>query len=361
MAIYVGRWDCKYCGHTGNRGPNVHCTQCGAPRPENVTFYLPKDAEVVSCEEELENAQAGPDWVCSNCSSGNKHWDTFCGSCGSPFRSEDRDTILAEKEYDSKQVPRSGKEVVQPVKETRRKGLSPVKRGGILTAILAAVGSFLATFSTDIQVEVVGFEWERTVQVEKYIEVEEEDWEIPASGKLIKSFEDIHHYDKVFKGYETKTRTKKVAVGTERYVCGKKDLGNGYFEDKYCDRTIYENRTETYREEVYENVPVMATKYRYSIFRWKPDETLTTEGNDHVPQWGTKPVLQDPSSFRIANRSGKYTLVFEDHKGEKHYEVIDFDLWQSIQWGDMLPAKKSTVYSYFKELDWEKLKMDKER
>ncbi|MEM6316157.1 MAG: Ran-binding zinc finger domain-containing protein [Bacteroidota bacterium] len=355
MAIYEGRWDCNYCGHTGNKGPSVHCTQCGGPRPKNVQFYLPQDARAVSNESALEAANAGPDWVCSNCASSNKHWDKFCGSCGSPFRSMDGDAILAEKEYDGQAVPRSSHQVVQPVKETRRKGLSNVKRGGIFTIILTAIGTWLGTFNSPSQVEVMGFEWSRTVEIEAYKQVEEEAWSLPSEATLIKQFEAIHHYDKKFKGYETKRRTVREKAGTERYVCGKKDLGNGYFQDKYCTRPVYRERQETYKEKVYEKIPVYRAKYQYSIFKWVDAEPLKTEGKNHAPKWRNDPKLDNPKRFRIKNRSGIYYFDFKDHKGEMHRERVDYEFWERLRFGDTLPAIKSRFYGYFKELDWIKI------
>ena len=355
MAVYLGKWDCEYCAHSGNGGPNVHCTQCGAPRPKDVQFYLPKNAQQVTKEAELEKAMAGPDWACSNCQSGNKHWDQFCGNCGSPFRAIDLDTIQPEREYDLQSVPRDSQTKVIPTAETRRKGLSKIQKGGIFGMLFAALTSFLATFNAATQVEITGFEWIRKVEVEQFIEVSEEDWTLPAEAQLIKSFEAIHHYDKEFKGYETRTRTVREPAGTEQYVCGKIDMGNGYFKDKYCERTIYETREEEYQEKIYEKIPVRKTKYKYLIYRWKPDEVLVTKDKDHLPKWGHKPELNNPRQYRIKRKSGQYFLWYTDHKQEKHLEEIDFELWQTLKWGDQLPAYKSLIYGYFKTLDWEQI------
>ena len=356
MAVYLGKWDCNYCAHSGNGCPNVHCTHCGAPRPKDVKFYLPKEARKITAEAELEAARSGPDWSCSNCQSGNKHWDQFCGNCGSPFRTIDLDTIQEEKEYDLSTVPRSSKEPIKPQKTSRRKGLTPIKRGGIFGIILAAIGGFLATFNSPSQVEITGFEWTRKVVVEQFIEVQEEDWQLPEKATLIKSYEAIHHHDKKFKGYKTKTRTVREPAGTEQYVCGKRDLGNGYFEDKYCERTIYETREEEYQEKVYEKIPVYKTKYEYLIHRWKPDEVLKTSAKDHNPKWGYKKELADPNLYRIKSKSGQYIFIYTDHKQEQHQEEINYQLWKAMRWGDKLPAQKSLVYGYFKALNWEKIK-----
>ncbi|MCB0838989.1 MAG: zinc finger Ran-binding domain-containing family 2 protein, partial [Bacteroidetes bacterium] len=84
MAVRVGRWDCDVCGHIGNYGPHTKCASCGASRPANVKFYLPKDAEIVTDKEQLKEARAGVDWICGHCYSQNKAKDTVCNSCGNP-------------------------------------------------------------------------------------------------------------------------------------------------------------------------------------------------------------------------------------------------------------------------------------
>lgn len=356
MVVYLGRWDCKYCSHKGVPGPNTHCTQCGAPRSDNVNFYLPEDAEIITDEDQLAEANAGPNWVCSNCNSSNKHWNKFCGSCGSPFREKDKDTILAERSYKSDEVPDSGTKKAEPVEVKQRKQLSPkTKKMGFFAILSGLIFSFLSTFNSSIDVDVVGHEWQRTIYLEQYKKVIEEAWRIPQGGKELERFRAIHHYDQVFRGYETRTRTVREKVGDERYVCGKTDLGNGYFEDKYCTRAIYQNRQETYQHKVYDKVPVYKTKYRFSIFRWKRDKPLQTQGMNHQPKWGTKAGLDDPKRFRITKKEAEYIVQVKDHKSELHREEFDLAQWQKITKGMKLPAIKSTVYGYYKDLDREKI------
>lgn len=352
MAYYIGRWDCEYCGNKGVMGNYLHCTKCGAKRPKEVTFYLPTEAEIIEDEKEIADAESGPDWYCSHCNGHNKVTYEYCKSCGSAWREQDGDTFLKEREFTEENVPRSADapQTAATVVPTK-KGLRPgVKRAGIIGAIIAAITGFLSTFSSTIDVEITSFEWERTVQVEKYTLVTEEDWQVPAGGKQLTSFRDIHHYNKVSRGFVTKTRTKQVQTGTEKYVCGKRDMGNGYFQDIYCDRPIYQTQEETYDEEEFDNVPVYATKYRYTIMKWIDDEPLKTSGKDHNAQWGTKPELNDPNKFRIKNKWGKYWIFVKDHRGENHKEEFQESKWQALKLGDKLPALKSTFYGYYKKL-----------
>ena len=45
---------CPSCGRKLNRGPEKFCGSCGAPRGQDVKFYLPEDARIVTEQEELK-------------------------------------------------------------------------------------------------------------------------------------------------------------------------------------------------------------------------------------------------------------------------------------------------------------------
>jgi hypothetical protein len=352
MAVYEALWDCTYCGHKANPGPMLKCTKCSAARPADVIFYLPEDAIEVQDEKALEEAESGADWICSNCKSHNKMTSDKCHSCGSFYRPEDRDKIIDEREYDENNVPRDGKivrdrgVVVEPKKKR-----SPGKAIGIFGLLAAGVAAVLGMFKSTIEVEVVGFEWEREVKIEQRVLVEQEDWSLPPGTQAIKTYRAVHHTDKISKGFETKTKTEKVAVGEEQYVCGKRDLGNGYFEDKFCTRTVYEDQEKTYKEEIFEERPVYQTKYVFMAYTWKPDEALKTSGLDQNPKWGTKPGLDDPQRFRIVEQTGRYyAFVAEPKGGEQHREEFGLEAWMKLQKGEKLKAKKSTVYGKYKGL-----------
>ena len=82
--------------------------------------------------------------------------------------------------------------------------------------------------------------------------------EVPTTGETVKPA-----VNPFFDHYETRTRTVKVKEGEERYVSGQRDKGNGYFEDVYSTRPVYEDREEEYRD-----VPVYQTKYLYTVYEW---------------------------------------------------------------------------------------------
>lgn len=178
----------------------------------------------------------------------------------------------------------------------------------------------------------------RQINIENYREVTEQDWELPQTARLIRSFRAIHHYDKVFSHYTTRTRTVRVPNGTETYKCGTRNLGNGHFEDKYCTRTIYTTKTENYQEAVYRDEPVYRTKYEYYIFRWVIDHKETSNGKSKEVYW-PKITLKNNKEWREGERFEQYTIYYKNKKEEVFQENIPFDRWQKYKTGQKTKAK----------------------
>ncbi len=341
MGIQVGRWDCPYCGHIGNLGPETVCAGCGAPRDDDVEFYLPEDSEYVSDEKELEKASQGPDWVCEFCGSDNKAIADVCRSCGNTR--SDSDGKRKEKEYDLDEVPRSQEDTRE---ETETKDVPPpsppsgIKKKIIIAAVLLVVIIILGFLFSPRKdtFTVAGFSWERAVDTEIYRLVEEEGWKLPQDAvETIRSYQDVHHYDRVIDHYETKTRTKKVKVGEEQYVCGKIDKGNGYFKDKYCTRAVYEDRKETYKEPVYRKKPVYRTKYVYKVNRWETEETYKKNGTKKPARWPEFSV--EGKNRREGKRRETYRLILQDKEGGYHEVPVSYDIWQQMDIKEKVPVK----------------------
>lgn len=356
MAVRIGRWDCESCGFVGNAGPDTKCSKCGSPRPANVKFYLPAESDIVTDENSIRSAKSGANWVCSYCQAHNTAADLICKSCGSPNTPQEEHDKLQEKEYNLDEVPTSSDDVKRkqqtpptPPKKSRKW----LKILGIIVGVILFF-IFLTTFESDIDVKVDQKLWSRTIKIEKFDFVTEEDWSLPAEAQLLESFDAVHHYDKVSRGYETKTRTVQVKVGEEKYVSGQKDLGNGYFEDVYSTRPIYEDRTETYEEEVFEDVPVYQTKYRYKIKKWAETDPLVASGSGDAasyPQF-SESLFDVPA--RAIDTVEVYKLIITDHSGEKQEEECDFAYWQQTKEGGTVKARKSSVFGTYYGLKTEK-------
>lgn len=361
MAVRVGRWDCDTCGHKGNLGPETRCINCGAPRPKNVKFYLPTDAEIINDEVRLRAAKAGADWICGHCTGHNKVTDEICHACGNPKDETSEDVDLQVREYEMSEIPIEGRKKSEEAGERYRaarklKQEKPYEKFNVITKygfigfiLFLLVGYvLLSSFPKSIEVEVSGFRWERSIQFERYEAVAKEDWNTPSNAFDVSSFRAIHHYNKVSRGFETRTRQVQVKVGEERYVCGQRDLGNGYFEDKYCTRPVYENRTEKYREEVFENVPVYQTKYRFKVMEWnrKNEYSRKTAAKDHTPQWPDLPGSEN--EWRAGPRGQAYYVSVRESSGKSHEEKVGYNFWESLEKGEKLPAAKMRLIGTFK-------------
>lgn len=359
--VYVGRWDCDQCGHKMIEGPKTKCPNCGASRPKNVQFYLPSEEEVVRNEEELKRARAGADWQCSFCKTHNKVWDKSCQSCGNNREVYDGDKSLEVKEYNINAVPTYGKKTYSQQQNESFRAKQSLNKEGIVgnvyinptfkkilpvLAVIIAILFFIGSRRTEIKVTVERFEWNRTINVEEYKEVTKEAWSIPEGGRELSRFQAIHHYDRISDGFVTKTRTVREAAGTEEYVCGKRDMGNGYFEDKMCSRTIYESREETYQEEVFREEPVYKTKYKYAIFKWVNAPPIKTSDSNKNPEWGDLSRITADENLREAGRKEVYTILVRDEKNETHRHDINRSRWDELTIGQLLKAERGGFGGY---------------
>ena len=341
MAIREGAWDCPHCGRKKNRGPEKFCGGCGAPRGEDVQFYLPPDSPEVTAADALKRAQAGPDWTCSFCEADNPSTNAFCSSCGAARDAAAQARPVVEHRNDA---PPPAPLPAQPLASTP---VNPkLKRGcqiGCLgLAALVLVFWFLGR-PKETTLTVTGHRWERTVAIEEQRTVTEEGWEgeLPAGARSLSSSRQIHHQNRVQIGTETRTRTvsERVQTGTERVKVGERDLGNGYFEDVYEDRPVYENREheETYEEPVYREDPVYRLRYRYQVEKWMPSREARAGAQDLAPRW---PDTGLRSKERAGNRTEVYEVLFQDRDGAgRVYRARDEVEWKGFEQGSAYRAK----------------------
>ncbi len=335
MAIRVGRWDCNVCGHKGNPGPSLHCESCGAPRPKNVKFYLPEDAEIVKDEEKIKEAEAGPDWICDFCGAHNKATSQVCESCG------------AAKNYQNYVQP--SQDVIDFLEKNKKKIKNNFKidkkfKRIALVILLLTIGILLfGSISRKVDVKVEKKIWTKKYEIEKYVKVKKSDWSLPPNAELISKKDAVHHYDEVFDHYEIKTRKVKVKVGEEKYVCGHKDLGNGYFKDVYCTRPVYEYKTETYKEPVYKKIPIYKTKYTFYIWEWQKIKPITISDSNCA----VYSLNLNDKNMRKSDSTTEYYLVIVDDKNLKIKEKVNKSLWDKVKVNDIIKAKKSRLFGLY--------------
>lgn len=327
MAIREGRWDCPTCGTRGLLGRDTKCQNCGATRPEGIKFYLPENAPKVTNPDQLATAKAGADWICDYCGSSNRAVAPTCSNCGAP-QGEKRQAVQAHPLPNADPAPSS------PAKSHPKK---PRRKLGCLGwGFLATVVALIIFWFQPQQIDatVTQTHWQRSIEIEQLTTVTESDWSVPDGGHLLSQQEAIHHYERILEGHETRTRevSEEVAVGSESYVCGTVDLGNGFFEDQMCDRTIYETRTrtETYNEPIYRDEPVYQTQYTYEIDRWFAHRMDQTDGQDLNPYW---PTIELGPKEREGVRRETYTAYFDGENGESYQIKMPLKTWVAFEVG----------------------------
>lgn len=149
--ILLGCWDCDACGARGVLGDAYACPSCGAPRPEDVRFYLPTDAERVEDAAGIAAANAGPDWQCAFCDRWNPATAQACVSCAASVSDSER--RQRERRFSEASVPRTPEDVtpdprpvVAPRARRARRGGSGIPRAALIGGgafVLAALGACL--------------------------------------------------------------------------------------------------------------------------------------------------------------------------------------------------------------------------
>lgn len=346
MAIREGAWDCPLCGRKKNRGPHKFCGGCGAPRGEDVRFYLPEDAREVTDEAELQRARIGPDWICPYCEGDNPADNAFCSGCGAP-----RDGAKTRQVVEHRNPPPIPVATPPPVPLVSP-GTTPSTKTGFLKkgcgfgclglVLILGLLMFLGR-DREAALTVEGVAWERTIPVEALRTVTEEAWEdqLPAGARVVSRNRQIRGHNRVQIGTETRTRTvsERVQTGTESVKVGTRDLGNGYFEDVYEDRPVYstETREESYEEPVYREDPIYAIKVRYESEKWVPSREEKAAAEDHSPQWPDPRLAENE---REGQRQETYEVRFVDADGDRFvYKPADESEWRRFPPGDSVRAE----------------------
>jgi hypothetical protein len=330
MGIQEGCWDCASCEGT-NLGRHIKCQGCGETRGEDVEFYLPEDAADILPDNPLyAQAEAGADWLCPYCDTSNLATVPQCKQCGGAAQSEGEAREVKEVEDASKAALDAAQDPGHPAKVAEAAKAAEAAQGGGNAGKFILGGMvcfFLFIFwlgrTSEAKMVVDRTQWVRKIHVEKFGTYREEDWRdrVPGNARTLSSQQKQRSTRDVYSHTETRTRnvTEKVKVGVEKYKCGKINKGNGFFEDKYCERDKIEERTrtETYPEKIYRKEPVYDTWVTYDVDKWKATDPLVAKANDHKPTW---PPFTPSNTLRESRREAEYTVWVKDSASGKTYD-----------------------------------------
>ena len=319
--IREGKWDCPQCGCKGNRGSELNCRQCNKVRGNEVQFYVEDDAAEVVDEQKLERAQAGADWICQYCDAINPEGNKACKGCHAE---------KAEKKREVKEILDQPPAAALP-KKSNSKLIAGI---GALVALLCGGGTCLVCLPSERDATLEAVSWERTVEVEKYGTVVKHAWrdEVPGGGRIQSTERKVHHTNKIQTGTRTTQVSEKVQVGTRTVKVGKKDLGNGYFEDITKEEPVYENRTVDKEVPVYREDPVYQDWATYEIEEWHQDRVERAAGSDAAPRWPETRLAGDKE--REGKKTEAYRATFKDEEGEKlEWGEVPFQDWKDFKVG----------------------------
>lgn len=308
-------WNCGDCSAKGILGRHKRCPGCGSPREKGEMKMTGlatdrdgdgyNDAETVTDSALLKLAQAGADWFCTHCGSGNIGDGDRCDSCGSPrygeaeedhpaFKGAHKKVYPWEEEWEPKiSSPKILESTVrdQPspfhaawegenTGREHRGGAFDWKRvlfvgGGIMLLVLV-IGFLIWAFQThEVMGTVDRMTWSQNTVVQTWTPVDVRLWkhetreraEIPpvkgsgerAGTQLVGGCrQEHHHYEK----YQCGTRQESydcsysesysdTCTRTEQYACGEtcRDNGNGFATctTRYCSRQVSYSCTKSRR------------------------------------------------------------------------------------------------------------------
>lgn len=338
MAIREGKWKCPYCAAT-NRGSDLACAGCGSTREADVEFFCEDDAPELTEEQAQAIARGGADWTCETCGTSNRSQAKFCAQCAAPRGTSKQ----REEKYESLDSAASQSASAQgfaarptnfnqpPAVPSRRFFTTKVGLMAAAAVIVVFIFGILAvgglayyltrTHETDLTVASV--DWKRSIEVEELQTLREQKWEdeVPSGARVIDRRREIHSYTKVQTGTKSVTEnyTERVQTGTKKVKTGRRNLGNGYFEDVYSDQPVYENkqRTRTVEKPTYRDDPVYKMKVTYDVDRWRTTRTAETAGRDNNPVWAQIP---QGAKVRAGKRMEKYLVRLRDATNGKTYE-----------------------------------------
>jgi len=338
-------WTCPFCG-TRNPGTEEKCTNCQSPQPADVKFEQAAQDTLITDEDKIARAKAGPDVHCPFCNARNPADATQCSECLADLTdAEKRSKGIVLGDHRNEAAPdvacpscgtmndaaamsctSCGASLAETRQAEPESVPSPPKSGNNMMtyAIIAVVavlvlccgGTFvvLSNRTEDVTGQVTGVEWERTIDVEGLVPVEYETWqdEVPAGAILGACRQEVHH-----------TESDPVPGSTE--VCGEPytvDTGTGVGEVvQDCEYQVY------------------AAYCEYVVDEWRVVDTLMNRGSDYTPTW---PQLQLANDQQEGERDSDYTIIFRTDGETYTYETESEAEFNAAQPGTTWVLKVNT-------------------
>ncbi|GAB4538842.1 MAG: hypothetical protein Kow0063_27100 [Anaerolineae bacterium] len=320
-------WTCPRCG-SRNPGPEKSCLGCGAPQPDDVEFEQAAQEELVTEEDKIKRARAGPDVHCAYCEARNPADAKVCTQCGADLseatarvsgrvlgahRREPAPDVAcpscgAPNPATAKKCSQCGASLARPRPELKpepAKAAAPAQRRGCGPLIFVAgaalialviLGIFLTRPSGQMVATVESVSWTRSIPIMGLVPVTHEAWldEIPAGATPGDCRLEPHHRQ------DSPAPNSKEVCGTPYTV----DKGSGYGEVvQDCQYEVYEEWCQ------------------YTVQEWQVVDQIVERGDDLNPRW---PALTQLTADQQAGEGEeKYEIVFDTDGGTYTYATSD--------------------------------------
>ena len=316
---YEMLWNCEYCGTARLLGKtHRHCPECGAVQnPEK--RYFPPDEEKVAVED---HQYVGADRYCGACKAPNSAKAKHCTECGAPMDSASE--VEAVQKTPSKAMAGDVAGEVPRKKKGKKKWI--IVAAVVIAAAVVCVAIF---WKKPITVTLTGHTWIRTIMIDRYTVVREEQWcdMVPAGAYDISRFRDVRGYNQIPEGEACTVKRVDNRDGTfsERREC----------KPKYRKEAIYDE------------------KCRYAVNRWTEIRPVQARGNSltPAPTWPQVNIPLNPPAVIGAERAGRrwenLNIVLAGPKGEKFLCEVPASKWLSMAEKSVWNGKISPVTNNF--------------
>lgn len=333
-------WTCPNCGGR-NPGPEKTCLSCGAPQPEDVQFEAAAKQELITDENEIEKAKAGPDIHCGFCGARNPAGTTECSQCGAdlvhgtkreagqvvgafttgPVKPvscpncgmDNPETALkcVSCGASMKRTPAPKAPAVKPTVEPGARKGSPLGMiavfaviGLILVCVIA--GIVLLTQPAKAQSAYVdNVNWVTVVFIQAIQPASYQNWraDIPEEAEVGSCTQKVHHVQN-----EPAPNANKVC-GTPYQV----DKGSGFAEVvQDCQYEVLEEWCD------------------YTVMEWQNVDQARLEGSDLSPQWAEPSLSSDQ---RLGEQEVTYSVIFRTSDEMYTYTTDSLEQFRQFQIG----------------------------
>lgn len=301
-------WECPSC-KTQNPGPIKSCTNCGAPQPADVEFYLLEEDKFNFIKDEalLREIKAGPNIHCPYCGTRNPATNQVCLQCGGDLSQGGK---VRQSGQEAKTLSELQSEAQsRPDEET---STTPNRRTwifalvGVLLLALCIVLAVVFLTTDDITGTVTDLQWERSINIEAYTNVTKAAFidEIPVDGDIISCNQEYHY-----------TSDTPVANATEVCVTIRSDTGSGAAKvEEDCTYEVYDDYCE------------------YTIMEWVVVDTAVASGTDLDPYW---PNLDLELDEQEGTKQENYLITFSADGDPYQYSTTDSYLFEQAEIGSL--------------------------